>query len=55
MSLDTEYKKILNPKAFVNVNKTDFKEQYKGKIPFDLEDVWEWIKSNRGSKTKSKK
>lgn len=41
------FAKILNPLAFVGVNKTDFKKQYKGKLPFDLDEAWDWIVENR--------
>ncbi len=54
MSLESKYGKILNAKAFVGVNKEDFKKQYRGKLPFDLDAAWDWIKANRGSKPKSK-
>ena len=54
MSLEAKYAEMFNPKAFIDVNKTDFKEQYKGKIPFDLDSVWEWIKANRGSKPRKR-
>ena len=44
---DAKYGKILNPKAFVGVTKDEFIKQHKGKLPFDLNGAWEWIKDNR--------
>ncbi len=55
MSLDEKYIKVLNPKAFIDVSKEDFKAEYRGKLAFDLNDAWNWIKSNRGSKPNFKK
>ena len=46
------FAKILNPLAFTGVNKTDFKKQYKGKLPFDLDEAWDWIVENRKSSKK---
>lgn len=54
MSKEEKYSKILNPKAFVGVKKDEFKKQYKGKLPFDLDAAWDWICKNRGSKPKVK-
>ena len=54
MSLESKYERILNPKAFIGVNKEDFKKQYRGKLPFDLNAAWDWIKANRVSKPKTK-
>lgn len=42
-----KFAKVLNPIAFVGVNKEDFKKQFKGKLPFDLNDAWSWIVKNR--------
>ncbi len=50
MDLEAKYKVLFNPSAFVGVKKEDFKKQYKGKIPFDLDTIWKWIVKNRGSK-----
>lgn len=54
MSLEDKYKDVFNPLAFVGVTKSEFKDQYKGKIPFDLDSVWNWITKNRPSKPKNK-
>ncbi len=55
MSKEDKYKNVFNPLAFVDVTKSEFKEMYKGKIPFDLDSVWAWIsKENRGLKRKKK-
>jgi hypothetical protein len=53
MNKEDKYKKVFNPSAFVGVRKSEFKEQYKGKVPFDLNEVWDWISKNRPSKPKS--
>ena len=44
---NAKYGKVLNPAAFVGVTKDDFKTQFKGKLPFDLDGAWSWIKDNR--------
>ncbi len=49
---EEKYSKMLNPLAFIGVKKDEFKKQYKGKVPFDLNDAWDWIVKNRGSKQK---
>ena len=41
------FARVLNPIAFEGVLKEDFKAQYKGKLPFDLNDAWNWILKNR--------
>ena len=53
MTKEEQYAKLLNPLAFVGVNKDEFKKQYKGKLPFDLDSVWKWIVKTR-PKTKVK-
>jgi len=55
MSLEEKYIKVFNPKAFLDVRKEDFISHYKGKLPFDLNGAWNWIKANRGSKPKINK
>lgn len=50
--LDAKYSAVFNPAAFIGVKKEDFKKQYKGKIPFDLNYAWDWIVKNRGSNSK---
>ena len=47
MNKEEDYSKMLNPLAFVGINKEEFKKQYKGKLPFDLDSVWKWIVKNR--------
>jgi len=44
---EEKYAEMLNPIAFVGVNKEDFKKQYKGKLPFELNAAWSWIVKNR--------
>jgi hypothetical protein len=44
---ELEFAKLINPKAWKDSNKTEFKKQYKGKLPYDLETVWKWIDKNR--------
>jgi hypothetical protein len=46
-ALELQYAKVLNPKAFVDVKKAEFKEQFKGRLPFDLNLAWVWITKNR--------
>ena len=47
--LDARFKKVLNPESteFVDMNKTEFKEKFKGKLPFDLNQAWDWIVANK--------
>ena len=47
--LDARFKKVLNPKSteFVDMNKTEFKEKFKGKLPFDLNQAWDWVVANK--------
>ena len=54
MSKEDKYSEMFNPLAFVGVSKTEFKDQYKGKSPFDLDSVWHWISKNRSQKSKKK-
>jgi len=54
MSKEDKYSEMFNPLAFVGVSKTEFKDQYKGKSPFDLDSVWHWISKNRPQKSKKK-
>ncbi len=44
---EQQFAKIINPKAFKEMNKTEFKKQYKGKLTHDLDTVWKWIEKNR--------
>jgi len=44
---EQQFAKILNPKAFKDMSKTEFKKQYKGKLPHDLDTVYAWIVRNR--------
>ena len=53
MTKEEKFAQIINPKAFVGVKKDEFKRQFKGKLRFDLNEVWDWIVKNRGSKPKS--
>lgn len=47
--LDKKFRKVLNPDSseFADINKSDFKDQFKGKLPFDLNQAWDWIVLNR--------
>ncbi len=54
MDKSKSFSNILDPLAFVGVKKEDFKNQYRGKLPYDLDEVWEWIKANRNPKNKKK-
>lgn len=47
--LDKKFRKVLNPNSseFSDINKSDFKSQFKGKLPFDLDQAWDWIVLNR--------
>ena len=44
---ELQYEKVLNPKFFKDYKKTQFKDEFKGKLPFDLNNAWEWILKNR--------
>jgi len=46
-ALELQYEKVLNPSSFKDYKKTQFKEEFKGKLPFDLNGAWEWIVKNR--------
>jgi hypothetical protein len=47
---ELQFEKYLNPKAFVNVTKAEFMETYKGKLPFDVSQAWNWIVKNKPKK-----
>ena len=46
-ALELQYAKVISPKNFKEWNKTDFKKEFKGKLPFDLNKAWDWIVANR--------
>lgn len=54
MSNEEKYAEMFNPLAFECVSKTEFKDMYKGKSPYDLDSVWRWISKNRPKKSKKK-
>jgi cysteine synthase len=46
-ALEIQYAKVLNPKAFIDSTKEEFMKQMEGKLPFDRELAWNWVKANR--------
>ncbi len=44
---DAKYGAVINPKSYVDHKKEDFMDETKGKLPFDREKAWEWVKANR--------
>lgn len=48
--IDAKFRKVLNPAAFVDMKKAEFKEQFAGKLPFDLNQAWDWIQKNKPKK-----
>ncbi len=47
--LDAKFRKSINPlsPAFEEMTKDKFKDEFKGKLPFDLDQAWQWIVSKR--------
>ena len=43
------FSKVINPKSptFKEMKKSEFKEQFKGKLPFDLNQAWDFIIDKR--------
>ncbi len=51
--VDAKFRAVLNPAGFVDMKKSEFKEEYKGKLPFDLDQAWDWIQKNKPKKSKA--
>jgi len=46
-ALEFEYAKRINPKAYADKTKEDFMKEMEGKLPFDRDQAWNWVKANR--------
>jgi len=44
---EIEYSKRINPKAYADKTKEDFMKEMEGKLPFDRDQAWLWVKANR--------
>ena len=40
---EARFAEVFNPAGFVDVKKEQFIKDHKGKVPFDLNEAWNWI------------